>query len=254
MTRSRLIATGKSNPAQRGCDLPKWQDLRDAMKTLGDKGSLQFSESLALKAVSLLLALILWITILGFKREEVRKNVKLEPLLPPGMVVVNKIPSHIQFTLSGPRVVLKNIEKKIQPIRPDLRRTRETTVGFSVSEDLLGELGNGVRVTGFYPPNILIRLEEVVERYVTVKGNLKGFPGPGYEVRSVKVSPPKVAVSGPKGLLEMVEAIGTEPMDIEGLTGTKEGLVSVEVDSSQGFQLSRDKVVKLKVSTSKVAK
>lgn len=224
------------------------------MKPLGEKGSMQFSESLALKAVSLLLALILWITILGFKREEIRKNVKLEPLLPPGMVVINKIPSHIQFTLSGPRVVLKNIEKKIQPIRPDLRRTRENTVGFSVSEDLLGDLGNGVRVTSFYPPNILIRLEEVVERYVAVKGNYKGFPAEGYEVSSVKVSPGKVAVSGPKGLLQLVESIGTEPLDIEGLKGSKEGVVSVEVDTSQGFQLSRDKVVKIKVNTSKVSK
>src|SRR5215210_1900531 len=88
---------------------------------INNKGSIAFSESLALKAVSLLLALILWITILGFKREEMKKNVKFEPLLPPGVVLVNKIPQFIQFTLSGPRVLLKDIEKKTQPIRPDLR-------------------------------------------------------------------------------------------------------------------------------------
>src|SRR4051812_37924478 len=130
-----------------------------------DRGNIHFSESLALKAVSLLLALILWITILGFKREEIKLNVKLEPLLPPGVMITNRIPSHIQFTLSGPRVLLKDVEKKIQPIRPDLRRTRESAIGFAVSEDLLGELPPGVRVTGFYPPNILIRMEEVVEKY-----------------------------------------------------------------------------------------
>lgn len=215
---------------------------------------MQFSESLALKAVSLLLALILWITILGFKREEVRKNVKLEPLLPPGMVIINKIPTHIQFTLSGPRVVLKNIEKKIQPIRPDLRRTRESTIGFSVSEDLLGDLGNGVRVVGFYPPNILIRLEEVVERYVPVKPTLKGLPAEGWEVGPTKVTPAKVAVSGPKGLLQLVESVGTEPLDIEGIRGAKEADIPVEVDTAQGFQLSRDKVVKVKVTLKKVSK
>ena len=224
------------------------------MRPLGEKGSMQFSESLALKAVSLLLALILWITILGFKREEIRKNVKLEPMLPPGMVIINKIPTHIQFTLSGPRVVLKNIEKKIQPIRPDLRRTRETTIGFSVSEDLLGDLGNGVRVTSFYPPNILIRLEEVVERYIPVKPTFKGLPEEGQEVGVVKVSPATIAVSGPKGLLQLVESIGTEPFDIEGLKGTKEGVVPVEVDTSQGFQLSRDKIVKVRVSTKRAPK
>ncbi len=221
------------------------------MKLSDKKGAMQFSESLALKAVSLLLALILWITILGFKREEIRKNVKLEPLLPPGMVIINKIPSYIQFTLSGPRVVLKNIEKKIQPIRPDLRRSRETTIGFSVSPDLLGDLGNGVRVTSFYPPNILIRLEEVVERYIPVKPTLKGLPAEGFEVGQVRVTPSQVAVSGPKGLLQMIESLGTEPFDVEGMKGPREGEVPVEVDTAQGFQLSRDKIVKVKVFTKK---
>lgn len=220
---------------------------------MSDRATMQFSESLALKAVSLLLALILWITILGFKREEIRKNVKLEPLLPPGMVIINKIPSAIQFTLSGPRVVLKNIEKKLPPIRPDLRRTRETTISFSISEDLLGDLGNGVRVTSFYPPNILIRLEEVVERYIPVKATWKGNPGEGYEIGPIKVTPSKVAVSGPKGLLQLVDAVGTEPIDIEGLKGTKEFEIPVEVDNTQGFDLSREKVVKVKLTTRKVS-
>jgi len=220
---------------------------------MSDKTAMHFSESLALKAVSLLLALILWITILGFKREEIRKNVKLEPLLPPGMVIINKIPSHIQFTFSGPRIVLKNIEKKLPPIRPDLRRSNETIVGFTISGDLLGDLGNGVKVTSFYPPNIIIRLEQLVERYVPVKATWKGSPAEGYELGTVKVTPAKVAVSGAKGLLALVESVGTEALDIEGLKGTKEFEVPVEVDSSQGFELSREKIVKVKVTTKKVA-
>ena len=217
-----------------------------------ERGSMHFSESLALKAVSLLLALILWITILGFKREELKVNVKLEPLLPPGVMITNKIPTYIQFTLSGPRVLLKDVQKKLQPIRPDLRRTRETTIGFSISEDLIGELPAGVRVMSFYPPNILIRLEEIVERYVPVKPTFKGSPGEGYELGTVKVSPSKVAVSGPRSLLQLLESVGTEPFDVEGLKGNKEGEVTVEVDTSQGFRLSRESVVNVKVGTRKV--
>lgn len=216
------------------------------------KGSLAFTESLALKAVSLLLALILWITILGFKREELKRNVKLEPLLPPGMMITNKIPANIQFTLTGPRVWLKEADKKIQPIRPDLRRSRDTTIGFSISEDLIGDLPVGVRVTGFYPPQVLIRLEEVVERYVPVKPTLEGKPSPGYEITQVRVTPSKVAVSGPKSLLQTLESVGTEPFSVQDMEGTKEGVGSAEVDSSQGLQLSRDKVVKIRVSTKRV--
>ncbi|MFM8313711.1 MAG: YbbR-like domain-containing protein [Deltaproteobacteria bacterium] len=216
------------------------------------KGSVQWSESLALKAVSLLLSLILWVTILGYRREEVKKMVRLEPQLPPGMMIVNKIPTAIQFTLSGPRVMLEAAEKRIQPIRLDLTHTRQATNGFSVTEDLLGELPPGVRVTYIYPPQVLIRLEEVVEKYIPVKPTLAGKLAAGYEVAGIKSSPSKVAVSGPKGLLDSLEFIGTEALNIEGQQANMEGLVDAEVDSSQGFQLSRDKSVKVWVQVKKV--
>ncbi len=219
---------------------------------LSEKGSMHISESLALRAVSLLLALILWITILGFKREEIKKNVKLEPLLPPGMVITSKIPPYIQFTLSGPRVWLKDAEKRIQPIRPDLRRTHENTIGLTISEDLIGELPVGVRVTNFFPTQIIIRLEDVVERYLPIKPSLHGSPAVGYEISAAVALPSKVPVSGPKSSLSTLEWLGTEPIDIQDFKGTKEIEVAVDVDATQGFQLSREKTVKVKLTTKKV--
>lgn len=227
--------------------------MKNLKRILGNtRGSLPLLESLALKAVSVLLALILWITILSLKAEDRKINVKLEPLLPPGMVVTNKIPSFIQFTLTGPRVWLKETEKKIQPIRPDLRKSRDTTIGFAISDDLIGELPVGVKVLNFYPPQILIRLEEVVERYVNVKPTFSGSPIAGFELGSIKVFPSKVAVTGPRGMLEEISSVGTEPFDITDLSGAKEGTVKVEVDESQGFSLSRGRDVKVRVTVKKV--
>lgn len=214
-------------------------------------GALSVTESFALKIVSLLLSLILWVTVLGFKREEIIKQVKLEPLLPPGMVITNKIPSSIQFTLSGARLDLKDLDRILQPIRPDLRRTRESTTAFSITEDLLGDLPRGVRIVGYTPQTVLIRLEEMVEKYVAVKPTLKGSPGAGYEVR-VRVSPSKVAVAGPRSLIELLESVGTEPIDVQDLNQNKEMDVPIEVDTEQGFQLSREKVVNVRLIFRKV--
>ena len=216
------------------------------------KSSFQWSESLALKAVSLLLSLILWVTILGYRREELKKNVRLEPQLPPGMMIVNKIPAAIQYTLSGPRVMLEVANKRIQPIRLDLTHTRQATNGFSLTEDLLGELPPGVRVTYIQPPQVLIRLEEVVEKYIPVKATVSGKLAPGYEVVAVKANPSKIAVLGPKGLLDSLEFIGTEAFNVDGIRSNQEGVVDAEVDTSQGFQLSRDKTVKVRVIVKKV--
>lgn len=212
---------------------------------------MSLSESLALKAVSLLLALILWISILGFTREEIRISVKLEPQLPPGMVLVSKVPSHIQFTLSGSRLSLKQVEKRIQgPIRPNLRRNGETSYTVAFDEGFLGEL-QGVRIVSIIPSSIEVRLEEMVERLVPVKPTLKGEPPQGYSVHTVRSTPAKVAVAGAKSLVATLDVVGTEEIDISEVKGLKETTVSVDVDTTLGFQLTKDKTVGVTVTTRK---
>jgi hypothetical protein len=180
------------------------------------------------------------------------RRVKLEPLLAPGTMITNKIPTHIDFTLSGPRLLLKSVDRKLNPIRPDFRRNRESTIGFTISEELLGDLPKEVRVTGFAPSSVLIRLEEVVEKYIPVSPTFRGSTAEGFEVVGVETTPKKIAVAGPKSLVHRVSSVGTEPIDIEGLAGVKEAEVVVEVDSSQGFSLPRDSVVKVRIRTKKV--
>jgi YbbR domain-containing protein len=225
------------------------------LKTLRNRrGSVPFWESFALKVVSFLLALILWVTFLGLKHEEIHKRVKLEPMLAPGTMITNKIPSHIDFTLTGPRLLLKSVDRKINPIRPDFRRNRESTIGFTISEELLGGLPKEVRVVAFNPTSVLIRLEEVVERYLPVSPTLRGSTLAGYEISGIETTPTKVAVTGPKGVLNRVDSVGTEPIDIEGLTGVKELEVPVEVNTDQGFSLSRENVVKVRIKVRKVSR
>lgn len=113
-----------------------------------------------LKAMSFLLALILWITTLCFRRLEQKQDVRIEILLPMGAHLLNRVPSKIQFGLSGSRVMLLEAKARIQPIRLDLTKNRESTVGFSVTEDLLGELPRGVRVVSISPSQILIQLSK----------------------------------------------------------------------------------------------
>jgi len=209
-------------------------------------------EPTALRLMSFLLAAVLWTTTLCFRREELKHNVKIEPILPPGMMIVNKLPTQIQFSLSGSRIMLKEATQRIQPIRLDLTRNRQSTVGFSLTEDLLGELPKGVRVTAINPPQVLIRLEEITEKYIPVRATITGKLPAGYEIVSVKTIPSKIAVTGPKGLLDSLDYIGTEALDISGALESREGTVEAEVDPTQGFQLSRTKTVKVRVRVRKV--
>ncbi len=209
---------------------------------------LHFSESLALKLVSLLLSLILWVTILGFKKEELEKQVPIEFLLPPGVVITNKIPHTILFRLSGPRIALKNVEKHILPIRPDLRHTTENTIAFTVSEELLGELGGKVKVLSFAPSHILIRLEEIVQRQIPVKPVFKGAMTPPFEVKGWKIHPPSLMISGPKSVLEILENVWTEPIDLATLDPKSETQVTVGIDRLQGMELPHEQAVRVRIN------
>lgn len=101
---------------------------------------------------------------------------------------------------------------------------------------------------------MLIRLEEIIERYITVKPTFRGALAADSEIARVSVYPSKIAVSGPRSLVETLESVGTEPFEIEGLEGSKEGVAEVEVDTSQGLQLSREKVVRIRLQTRRVRK
>ena len=93
----------------------------------------------------------------------------------------------------------------------------------------------------------LIRMEEVVEKYIPVKPTLVGRLPSGFEIASIKAFPSKVAVTGPKGLLESIEYLGTEPFNIEGVRTFRDGNVYAVIDTSQGFQFSREKAIRVRV-------
>lgn len=221
------------------------------------EGSLSWSESFALKAVSLLLALILWITILGFKKEELEKRVPLKPLHSPDLMITNEIPSHITFVLSGPRVLLKKVEQGIGAIQPDYLRAQEGVVGFPVREDLIGELPTGVRVVSFTPVMVQIRLEKVLQRAIPVHPIVHGEAPEGMEVVKT-ATPARVQVIGPKSVIEGLEFIPTEAISISANdpkgADTKAVEAALEVDKMQKIQLIGDKAVQVKIRYKKKTK
>jgi hypothetical protein len=200
--------------------------------------------------VGILLALILWVTILGLKKEEMKKTVRFEPLLPPGMVITNKIPSSILFTFVGPRVLLKTVEKRLQPIRPDLRRSQENTISIAVNDELLGKLPTGVRVAGFYPPTILIRLDELVEKMVPVHVVWTGKPAPGYKIHKVQVIPDRVPVLGARMHMGELKGLDTVAFDITRLTASSETDLEIEIDPEL-YQTPGPRTVHVRITTTR---
>ncbi|MBX3018431.1 MAG: hypothetical protein KF767_11105 [Bdellovibrionaceae bacterium] len=76
-----------------------------------------FTENLSYKMVSLFIALILWITILGRRDFVVAKKVDIELIPPPGYSVVFQSVDTIKIKVSGPRTALRRfIENGVSQI------------------------------------------------------------------------------------------------------------------------------------------
>jgi YbbR domain-containing protein len=111
----------------------------------------------------------------------------------------------------------------------------------------LRDIPAGVKILSHRPTSFVIQLEEIIEQEVPVRPTLRGLPAPGFEIAHVHATPAKIAVAGPRSRFEDLPFIGTEVIDTQDISATKEVVAPVEVDPNKGFRLSREKVVKVKV-------
>jgi YbbR domain-containing protein len=77
-------------------------------------------------------------------------------------------------------------------------------------------LPQGIKVDGFQPSAIPIRLEAVVERQITIEPKLEGKPADGFELYAVHPSKGSVSVRGPASRVAALEKLATESIWLAG--------------------------------------
>jgi YbbR domain-containing protein len=114
--------------------------------------------NLGLKALSLLLAVVLWLFIAADRETE--RSVSVPVMVgnvPPSLSLAVKPPSTIDVRIKGPRMlVMKSVAEGPQLLL-DLKGSREGTISFP-SPGALINLPEGVRVTRVVPASMEVRL------------------------------------------------------------------------------------------------
>jgi YbbR domain-containing protein len=77
-------------------------------------------------------------------------------------------------------------------------------------------LPQGVKVDGFQPSSIQIRLEPILERQIAIEPKLEGKPAEGYEVYAVRPSKGSVTVRGPESRVNALQKVLTESILLSG--------------------------------------
>jgi YbbR domain-containing protein len=197
---------------------------------LPDKLWTFLSSNLGTKVISVVIAIVLWVVVLGSRNVEVTKDIPLEIITPSDLVASNEVPERITFKLAGPKAFLRAIlDRREEPIRVNLSGAKAGLVTYRFFADNI-RLPIGVKVMSVNPTAILIKLEPQKKREVPVRPELRGSLPEGYRLVKTVVRPATVRIKGPETRVDSVTEVATLPIDLSNVHSNYEQTASLELD------------------------
>ncbi|MDT8316920.1 MAG: CdaR family protein [bacterium] len=223
------------------------------MATVGISSRLKrgFTENLPLKALSLLIAIILWTVVSGEKNEEWSYLVPLDIVdQPEELIITNNVPGFLDLRLRGSHNFIKGLNPKDMAVKIDISNGTPGSNIYPITADLINT-PRGATVTRINPSYITLELEKLVKKQVSLKTDLIGNPPAGFFVESVTITPSSIEISGAKSELKTIRQLKTVNVDISG--ESKDILKTVPVDiSGKKIKLAQNEPVSVKVTIKEV--
>jgi YbbR domain-containing protein len=185
-------------------------------------------QNLPLKVVSLCLACLVWLFVMG---EEHSERSYTAPVVisrvPEGLVVVNEGDQFVEVRVSGPRGILNRLADDAFITILDLAPYGRGEVDVPIFREAV-QAPAGVTISRIFPATIKMQLDALVEKEIPLHAVTTGRPAHGYEVKEVVLAPRSLLLTGPETLLNKISEIPTTPISVAGLTG--DATVTADVD------------------------
>ncbi len=186
-----------------------------------------FIEDWSLKLLSLAIALVLWLLVTGQNQPvTAHVNVQLNFIRPPSLEISNDPPRAVDVMLTGSRNKLDDLTALDLVATVDISDQHAGERVLRLADKAQISLPQGVKVDGFQPNAIPVRLEPIVERQVRIEPKLEGQPADGYEVYAVIPSKGSVTLRGPESRVVALPKVQTETI---WLNGHKESFMATNV-------------------------
>ena len=141
--------------------------------------------------------------------------------VPADMVITSEVPRFLSLRVRGPLSRLRSLDPVQTGVVIDLRGAGEGQRDFAV-ETRNVVVPAGVEVLAVSPSPVPLRLERLGRRRVPVRARVVGEPAAGLAVGSVLAEPATAMLTGPRFQLEALQAITTEPVNVDGADGPVE--------------------------------
>lgn len=190
-----------------------------------------FTTNLGTKLVSVGVAIVLWVVVMGSRTVEATKEVPVEIVTPPDLVPSNEVPDRIAYRLSGPKALLSTeLDRRYEPIRINLSGAKAGLVTYRIFSDSI-HVPIGVKVLAVNPNAILVKLEPVHHKEVLLRPVLVGQPGDGFHVVGSVVRPLAIRIKGAETRVDAIHEISTSPIDVTGQTRPFEQEVPIDLSA-----------------------
>src|SRR5215211_4848505 len=176
-----------------------------------------FLEDWSLKLLSLAIAIVLWLLVTG-QNEPVTAhvNVQLNFIRPSSLEISNDPPRTVDVMLTGSRNKLDDLTSLDLVATVDISDQRAGERVLRLADKAQISLPQGIKIDGFQPSAVPIRLEEIVERQVSIEPKLEGKPADGLEVYAAYPSKGSVTVRGPASRVNTLQKVLTESIWLSG--------------------------------------
>lgn len=184
---------------------------------------------IGLKAISLALALLVWLAVSGEKIVERSLRVPLEMQnIPAALELVGTPPPTIDVRIRGGAGLLGHLAAGDVVAVLDLSVARPGRKLLPVTTDDVRS-PVGVEVTQVNPSTIPLEFERSLTRAVRIVPNIEGDPAPGYAVDSIICVPQSAEVVGPETAVRQLTKVITEPISVAGASAPVREMVTLGV-------------------------
>nr|AUN37856.1 putative secreted protein [uncultured bacterium] len=176
-----------------------------------------FIEDWSLKLLSLAIAIVLWMLVTGQNQPvTAHLNVQLNFIRPQSLEISNDPPRTVDVMLTGSRNKLDDLTSLDLVATVDISDQHAGERVLRLADKAQIALPQGIKVDGYQPSAIPVRLEEIVERQVPVEPKVEGQPANGFEVYGVSPNKGSVPVRGPASHVNSLQKVLTESIWLGG--------------------------------------
>ncbi|MEC9391003.1 MAG: CdaR family protein [Myxococcota bacterium] len=173
------------------------------------------------KVLSLAFAIMIWAWVQTQQIVSQRTRAQVLWSFPDDLTWIDPVPKTLVVTIRGPQGLVRNVKKRTLRYDVDLSESEQGLTSVDFAGRSIRGIPEGVSVVQISPPGVDVQLDRRMERVVKVVPAVVGEVESGYRVASITVDPKTTNITGPRSVLRTIADIGTDVLDVNGLTEDK---------------------------------